>query len=333
MKIKKLEEKIVEIIIPVTVYLSYFFGKFSRRLKLERFSSERKQEIFLVEQKQGRFSTGQKQVFVIFLGVLSVFGIFVYGGGLDKTDYYFKCPNTFKSEKEYTDSLYIWLLHYMKEHPKVTEDEIMEARKVLMKENNCEVGKFSMVKISDDFQLKTASLYKKDFFLDSVDFMDETKVWIASFLPSLDEIDGQEIYINFYLQGIWKSGKISAEDIYQTYLEKPKNNLLVELLAKPFVIEKSSQKEASYFIIQYEDYPEENYGYLYIIKTSSIGNSAYSIIYARKIEGKTNEEAKSNAKAWLSKNLKIDTGSYAYEQLDSIKIDEDILKYLISKSK
>lgn len=330
---KKLEEKLLEIIIPVTVYLSYFFGKFSRRLKLERFSSERKQEIFLVEQKQGRFSTPQKQGFVIFLGALSVFGIFVYGGGLDKTDYYFKCPNTFKTEKEYTDSIGIWLSRYMRENPEATEDEIMEARKVLMKENNCEVGKFAVAKISDDFPVKNINLYNKDFFLDSVDFMDETRVWIASFLPSLNAVDGQEIYVNFYLQGIWKSGEISAEDIYKTFLEKPKNNLLVELLAKPFVIEKSSQKEASYFIIQYEGYPEENYGNLFIIKTSSIGDSAYSIIYARKIEGKTNEEAKSNAKAWLSKNLKIDTGSYAYEQLDSIKIDDTVLEYLISKSK
>jgi len=165
----------------------------------------------------------------------------------------------------------------------------------------------------------------KNFGSQAVAFDGSTNVWSAYFT-----LNGQnpanpdeQIILNFYLSDVWKDGPVGPELISQQLVNGNKN-----IVGIPFTAPDPVTKKPAHFI--FLSIPQEGYGYLHMMKIASIKDSAFSVVYSKRIIG-SGDALKKSMHQWLFNDLKSSVG--ASTGIGNMGVDESWLEELRKRRK
>lgn len=236
----------------------------------------------------------------------------------------FRCPENLPSEEQRLDAVRKFVSAYREANPDAMMSDMQTYRYGLLVSNNCSTTLANMLEnvVPLNPMLRFGG---KDFGPQVIEFDKDTKVWSSFFTlngQSLDSPD-EELIFNFYLQNVWASKKISAEQIAtlisDNYLQSDNSEVLFKFTAPD-----GATKNPDYIITSYIIYPDENYGYAYLTKVSSIKNDVFSIIYAKKFFGDATNLRK-DIKSWIVQDVESDNSFL--KGTGNIGVDDSWLDY------
>lgn len=220
----------------------------------------------------------------------------------------FKCPEYYLTEQEKLDAIAKFISDYTKLFPTATVGEIYTARYHFLVSHSCAI---TLEKMLEDVQPSSQMLnfLGKDFGPQITEFSNDTKVWSSYFTLNGQGLDNpdEELIFNFYLENVWASKTISAEQVARgvadSFSQSDNSNVINKFTAPDAIT-----KKPTYFIFSEIIYPDQNYAYLYIIKISPIQNSVFSVIYSKKFYGDATN-LQNDINDWLVQDLKLDNGA------------------------
>lgn len=150
---------------------------------------------------------------------------------------------------------------------------------------------------------KVVRFMDKNFGSQAVVFNTDTNVWSVYFT-----LNGQnpanpdeQIILNFYLSDVWKDGSVAPEIISQRLVNGNKN-----IVGIPFIAPDPVTKKSAHFV--FLSIPQEDYGYLHMMKIASMNDCAFSVVYSKRITG-IGDVLQKNIHQWLFDDLKSSIGA------------------------
>ena len=240
----------------------------------------------------------------------------------------FVCPENIPAGQQQVDALAKFISDYQKANPNATVGDMETYRYNLLVSNSCTTTLANMLKNVSQLD-QMLRFNGENFGPQNTQFAQDTKVWSSYFTlngQSLSNPD-EELIFNFYLQNVWASQTVSAEqiagDVAGSFSPADNSSVIYKFTAPD-----NATKLPDYFIYATKLYPDQNYGYLYIIKISSIQNSVFSVLYSKKFTDNS-ASLQNDINNWLAQDLKSASGLST--TVGNIGVDVSWINYLATK--
>jgi hypothetical protein len=168
----------------------------------------------------------------------------------------------------------------------------------------------------------------ESFGPETTQFDNGTDVWSTYFALNGESLSSpdEELIFNFYLQNVWATSTVTAEEVATTLVQNS-----AETIDYKFTAPDSATKLPDYFVYSDITYPQQNYGYIYITKISTIQNSAFSVTYAKKITDSA-ANLDSDINSWLLHELTAAKSNQGpIEEVSNVAVDSSWPSYLASQ--
>jgi formylglycine-generating enzyme required for sulfatase activity len=233
----------------------------------------------------------------------------------------FVCPENYSSRQEQQDAIAKFISSYQRLHPNSTVGEMLTYRYSLLVSHSCNIA------LSDQLGNVTRHtpmlrFVGRDFGPQVTHFNIQTKVWSSYYTLNGQGLESpdEELIFNFYFENLWatppKSGKLIdlVLDVISGAFENRANAGILWQFAAPDAI----THILDFFITADIVYPDQNYGYLYVMKVSPIQNSVYSVTYSKKFIGPANRLVQ-DMNNWRLRDLKANDS--VSKGIGEIKVD------------
>ena len=240
----------------------------------------------------------------------------------------FVCPENLLSGQAQVDALAKFISAYQEANPNATVGDMETYRYNLLVSDSCTTTLANMLK--DVSQLDQMLRFNgENFGPQDTQFSQDTNVWSSYFTLNGQGLTNpnEELIFNFYLQNVWASSTVSAKDVANVFANSFSRDSNSTVLYK-FTAPDTITKNPDYFIFSDTIYPDQNYGYIYIAKISSIQNSAFSVLYAKRFIGDATD-LQNDINSWLAQDLKSAHGLSS--AVGNIGVDASWLGYLAKK--
>jgi hypothetical protein len=242
----------------------------------------------------------------------------------------FVCPENYASPQEQTDAVAKFISTYSKLFPDATVEEMFIYRYHLLVSRLCDktLAKMLQAVVPLDQMLRFEG---KDFGPQTTQFTKDTGVWSSYFTLNGQGFENpdEELIFNFYLQNVWANEAISAEHVAQVVADSYAQSNNAHVIYK-FTAPDTTTKNPDFFIFSDVIYPEQDYGYIYATKISSVQNSVFSITYSKRFTADA-ANLQNDIDDWLAQDLKL-TNGYSKE-IGNIGVDVSWPDFLINKQK
>lgn len=268
-------------------------------------------------------------VIILVLALLGLGGYVLFSKNSNNSSDSFACPESYLSLQDQTNAVAKFISDYSKLHPNATVAQMESDRYQLLVSHSCTKTLSNMLQNVAPLD-QMLRFEGKDFGPQKIDFTKDTGVLSSYFTLNGQGLENpdEELIFNFYLQNVWANGAISAEHVAQVVAGSYGRDITSEVIYK-FTAPDTVTKNPDFFIFSDITYPDQGYGYLYVTKISSLQNSVFSVTYAKKFTGST-ENLRNDINNWLAQDLKL-TDGYSKE-IENINVDSSWLSYL-TKSK
>jgi hypothetical protein len=204
----------------------------------------------------------------------------------------FHCPETYPSKEAKQAALMEFLQEYASKFPNNNVRDVMVFRYRLLVAHSCiQTLKSMLTNVGPTSEM--LSLRGGDYGPKTEEYDSATKVWTTYFRRDGEppDLSNEDLIFNFYG---W-SPATSPDNIAHRFLARRDN---IQILGKMIAPDEVT-KVPSYFIVSETQYPGEAYVYLNISKISSVGSSAFTVTFSKKVVGSSSAGADQNARAWF----------------------------------
>jgi hypothetical protein len=229
----------------------------------------------------------------------------------------FHCPETYPSNEAKRAALMEFLQEYASKFPNSNVRDVMVFRYRLLVAHSCiQTLKSMLTNVGPTTEM--LSLRGGDYGPKTEEYDSSTQVWTAFFRRNGEppDLSNEDLIFNFYG---WSPGT-SSDKIAHRFLARHDNVQILGNMVAPDEV----TKVPSYFIISETQFPGEPYVYLNISKISSVGTSAFTVTFSKKVAGSSSAGADQNARAWFVS----EEGKSTMQEVGSVGVDAGWEEYL-----